>query len=362
MRGLLALLVGSASAFRLPQLRTPHSVVLRCGAPVLAVGAGIDLEEAIQQTIAADTVVIYSKSWCPYCAQCKALFDDMSLPYTVVELDQREVSATRWHRHCSLPSPPLTLAAAATAGWRATAGHAARDDPAADGAQRLCLRAAHWRQRRHAAGRPQWEACGAPRHHGRQHGTPELRCYRRPASGRRDGQNDHRNGGECAKDGRCGCRARDSCHLCDLWLALRDALCGHLRRDQHLQNRRRVSMRLHCGLALECRWSALHVRDSGRVRRFRQSQAAAARYQCPLVGCGRRSSRERRRPLCWGRLSGGAQRDGPGGRAAHRHHRHRLSRRWRCGRCEAVSLDLCLYLLAAVAHDGGAQNDWKGSA
>lgn len=90
MRGLLALLVSSACAFRLPQLHTPHSVMLRCGAPVMAVSAGTALEEAIQKTIAADTVVIYSKSWCPYCAQCKALFDDMSLPYTVVELDQRE--------------------------------------------------------------------------------------------------------------------------------------------------------------------------------------------------------------------------------------------------------------------------------
>ena len=115
MRRLLALLVGSASAFRLPQLLTPHSVMLRCGAPGLALGAGTDLEEAIQQTIAAATVVIYSKSWCPYCAQCKALFDDMSLPYTVVELDQREVSATRRHRHCSLPLLPLQLALAATA-------------------------------------------------------------------------------------------------------------------------------------------------------------------------------------------------------------------------------------------------------
>lgn len=145
MRGLLALLVSSACALRLPQLRTPHSVTLRCSAPVLAAGIVTDLEEEIQQTIAADMVVIYSKSWCPYCAQCKALFDDMSLPYTVVELDQCAVSATRWHRHCSLPSPPLKLAAAATAGWRATAGHTAFDDPTADGAQRLCLRAAHWR-------------------------------------------------------------------------------------------------------------------------------------------------------------------------------------------------------------------------
>ena len=37
-----------------------------------------------------DSVVIYSKSWCPYCAQCKALFDDMGLAYTAIELDERE--------------------------------------------------------------------------------------------------------------------------------------------------------------------------------------------------------------------------------------------------------------------------------
>jgi len=35
-------------------------------------------------------VVIYSKSWCPYCAQTKALFDGMSQPYVAVELDQRD--------------------------------------------------------------------------------------------------------------------------------------------------------------------------------------------------------------------------------------------------------------------------------
>ena len=34
-------------------------------------------------------MVIYSKSWCPYCAKTKALFDDMAQPYTAIELDQR---------------------------------------------------------------------------------------------------------------------------------------------------------------------------------------------------------------------------------------------------------------------------------
>jgi len=48
------------------------------------------LEEEIQQTVASNEVVIYSKSWCPYCAQCKVLFDEMSQPYTTIELDERE--------------------------------------------------------------------------------------------------------------------------------------------------------------------------------------------------------------------------------------------------------------------------------
>jgi len=35
-------------------------------------------------------VVIYSKSWCPYCSQCKSLFDGMGVEYTAIELDERE--------------------------------------------------------------------------------------------------------------------------------------------------------------------------------------------------------------------------------------------------------------------------------
>lgn len=44
----------------------------------------------IQQMIATQPVVIYSKSWCPYCAQCKAVFDEMSQSYTAIELDERD--------------------------------------------------------------------------------------------------------------------------------------------------------------------------------------------------------------------------------------------------------------------------------
>ena len=46
------------------------------------------LEEQIKSTVAESKVVIYSKSWCPFCAQTKALFDAMDVPYTAIELDE----------------------------------------------------------------------------------------------------------------------------------------------------------------------------------------------------------------------------------------------------------------------------------
>jgi glutaredoxin 3 len=86
---LLAVLAAAGGhALRVPQgaamLRAARPG--RCAAPVLAAG----LADDIQQTVAANQVVIYSKSWCPYCAQCKALFDERSQPYTAIELDERD--------------------------------------------------------------------------------------------------------------------------------------------------------------------------------------------------------------------------------------------------------------------------------
>ena len=51
------------------------------------------LEESIQETTASNAVVIYSKSWCPFCAKTKALFDELEQPYTAIELDQRDDGA-----------------------------------------------------------------------------------------------------------------------------------------------------------------------------------------------------------------------------------------------------------------------------
>ena len=61
----------------------------RCSAPPVLV-ASSPLQEAVEQTVAGSDVVIYSKSWCPYCAQTKKLFDSLDQPYTAIELDERD--------------------------------------------------------------------------------------------------------------------------------------------------------------------------------------------------------------------------------------------------------------------------------
>jgi len=78
-------LAASAHALHVPLRAARHSP--RCGAPSLV---ATDLEQAIQQATASNKVVIYSKSRCPYCAKTKQLFDDMSQPYSAIELDERE--------------------------------------------------------------------------------------------------------------------------------------------------------------------------------------------------------------------------------------------------------------------------------
>jgi len=68
----------------------------RCRAPRCCANGAADMQltlspaDEIRLTTAAEPVVIYSKSWCPYCEECKALFDALEQPYTAIELDQRD--------------------------------------------------------------------------------------------------------------------------------------------------------------------------------------------------------------------------------------------------------------------------------
>jgi len=45
--------------------------------------------DGIKQTVSDNKVVIYSKTYCPYCTRAKGLFKELSVPAEVIELDQR---------------------------------------------------------------------------------------------------------------------------------------------------------------------------------------------------------------------------------------------------------------------------------
>ncbi|KAF9416766.1 hypothetical protein BGZ94_010124 [Podila epigama] len=45
----------------------------------------------IRQSIAENPVMIFSKSYCPYCLRVKDLFDDMHVKYKALELDEHDL-------------------------------------------------------------------------------------------------------------------------------------------------------------------------------------------------------------------------------------------------------------------------------
>ncbi|KAF9126008.1 hypothetical protein BGW39_007000 [Mortierella sp. 14UC] len=47
----------------------------------------------IKSSIATNPVMIFSKSYCPYCMRVKDLFDDLDVPYKALELNQHEQGA-----------------------------------------------------------------------------------------------------------------------------------------------------------------------------------------------------------------------------------------------------------------------------
>ncbi|QDZ24241.1 glutaredoxin [Chloropicon primus] len=51
---------------------------------------GGGLVEKIASLNAENGVVIYSKSWCPFCSQAKAIFDGLDTQYFALELDEIE--------------------------------------------------------------------------------------------------------------------------------------------------------------------------------------------------------------------------------------------------------------------------------
>ncbi len=70
-------------------LRPKRAVAMASGGD----GGASELGEKIQSLNADHGVVIYSKSWCPFCAQAKQIFDDLGVAYFALELDEIEEGA-----------------------------------------------------------------------------------------------------------------------------------------------------------------------------------------------------------------------------------------------------------------------------
>lgn len=47
-----------------------------------------DFAEMVKSKNGENPVIVYSKSWCPYCGQIKGLFNKLGVEYKVIELDQ----------------------------------------------------------------------------------------------------------------------------------------------------------------------------------------------------------------------------------------------------------------------------------
>ncbi|KAL1522025.1 hypothetical protein AB1Y20_021670 [Prymnesium parvum] len=54
---------------------------------------GGSAEALIKEALGASKVVVFSKSYCPFCAKTKELFNGMGQPFTALELDEREDGA-----------------------------------------------------------------------------------------------------------------------------------------------------------------------------------------------------------------------------------------------------------------------------
>eukprot|EP00475_Leptophrys_vorax_P041910 TRINITY_DN79017_c0_g1_i1.p2 TRINITY_DN79017_c0_g1~~TRINITY_DN79017_c0_g1_i1.p2 ORF type:complete len:154 (-),score=14.56 TRINITY_DN79017_c0_g1_i1:191-586(-) len=65
-------------------------VVLLAAISAAPVSADDALKEFVQSTIKSHPIVIFSKSYCPYCRRAKATFQQLNVSPHVIELDHRD--------------------------------------------------------------------------------------------------------------------------------------------------------------------------------------------------------------------------------------------------------------------------------
>jgi len=81
MRSLI-LLLGTVSAFMMnkPFSLSSRSMVLNASATTPS--------EIIKESVATNKVMLFSKSYCPFCDKAKTVFDKMNVEYGAIELDK----------------------------------------------------------------------------------------------------------------------------------------------------------------------------------------------------------------------------------------------------------------------------------
>merc|ERR1712070_1321045 len=89
----LLLSAGAASAFQLAATRarcanaSPSLIAAVNSRSLRSTGVRASLEDQIKSTVSSSKVVVYSKSWCPFCEKTKSLFDSLGVEYEAIELD-----------------------------------------------------------------------------------------------------------------------------------------------------------------------------------------------------------------------------------------------------------------------------------
>ena len=84
-RDAVSALIGASAAFATVALVRSQS-----GCRLLSSSTADSVELLVQELISGCTnpVVIFSKSYCPFCRRSKALLDSLGIPFCAVELDQ----------------------------------------------------------------------------------------------------------------------------------------------------------------------------------------------------------------------------------------------------------------------------------
>lgn len=70
--------------------KTKNGVRVDAGMRWLSVQAASDMVSMVQSKNAENPVVVYSKTYCPFCMEVKSLFNALKIPAKIIELDNLE--------------------------------------------------------------------------------------------------------------------------------------------------------------------------------------------------------------------------------------------------------------------------------